>query len=156
MNRLARSNARIVGLNPTRGMGVCVYSVCVVLCVGKGHATAWSPFKESYRLRLKNWKRGQGSQGLYSHTQIVFSMNININEDSTSGFVWVWNCFLTFKEEPHGLSGFEKTVMRRIFEPGTEKWLEFGKHYITRSFITLKYLLLFYFLPCMGMKLDVS
>jgi hypothetical protein len=38
----ARSNAGIVGSNPTRGMDVCVcvYSVfCVVLCVGSGLAT---------------------------------------------------------------------------------------------------------------------
>jgi hypothetical protein len=34
---VARSNAVIVGLNPTQDMDVCmrVYSVCVVLCVGR-------------------------------------------------------------------------------------------------------------------------
>jgi hypothetical protein len=37
----ARSNAGVVGSNPTQGMDicVCVYSVCVVLCVGSGLAT---------------------------------------------------------------------------------------------------------------------
>jgi hypothetical protein len=37
----ARSNAGIVGSNPTRGMDVCgrLFYVCVVLCVGSGLAT---------------------------------------------------------------------------------------------------------------------
>jgi hypothetical protein len=41
----ARSNADILGSNPIRGMDVCVrlFSVCVVLCVGTGFATGWSP-----------------------------------------------------------------------------------------------------------------
>jgi hypothetical protein len=38
---LARSNAGIVGSNPTQSMDVCVYlfCVCVVLCVGRGLVT---------------------------------------------------------------------------------------------------------------------
>jgi hypothetical protein len=40
----ARSNAGIVGSNPTWYTDfVCVYSVCIVLCVGSGLATGWSP-----------------------------------------------------------------------------------------------------------------
>jgi hypothetical protein len=41
----ARSNAGIVGSNPTRGIDVCVrlFCVCVVLCVGSGLAMGWSP-----------------------------------------------------------------------------------------------------------------
>jgi hypothetical protein len=41
----ARSNAGIVGLNPTRHMDVCVclFYVSVVLCVDSGLATGWSP-----------------------------------------------------------------------------------------------------------------
>jgi hypothetical protein len=37
----ARSNAAIVGSNPTQGMDVCVrlFRVCVVLCVGSDLAT---------------------------------------------------------------------------------------------------------------------
>jgi hypothetical protein len=33
--------------NPTRGMDVCVrlFCVCVVLSVGRGFATDWSPFQ---------------------------------------------------------------------------------------------------------------
>jgi hypothetical protein len=36
----------IVGSNPIRGMDVCIvciYSVCVVLCAGRGLTTGWSP-----------------------------------------------------------------------------------------------------------------
>jgi hypothetical protein len=44
----ARSNAGIVGSNPTQGMDVCVrlFCVCVVPCVGSGLATGWSPVQE--------------------------------------------------------------------------------------------------------------
>jgi hypothetical protein len=37
--------AGIVGSNPTQGMDVCVrlFCVCVVLCIGSGLATGWSP-----------------------------------------------------------------------------------------------------------------
>jgi hypothetical protein len=39
------ANAGVVVYNPTRGMDVCVhlFSAYVVLCVGRGLATAWSP-----------------------------------------------------------------------------------------------------------------
>jgi hypothetical protein len=41
----ARSNAGIVGSNPTQGMDVCVSLFCVyvVLCAGRGLAMGWSP-----------------------------------------------------------------------------------------------------------------
>jgi hypothetical protein len=40
----ARSNAGIVGSNPTQRMDVCVrlFCVCVILCVGSGLATGLS------------------------------------------------------------------------------------------------------------------
>jgi hypothetical protein len=59
------------GSNPTRCMNVCVclFWVCVLLCVSSGLATDWSPIQgvlpTAYRLR--NWKRGQGPQRLYSY-----------------------------------------------------------------------------------------
>jgi hypothetical protein len=42
-----RSNTEIMGSNPTGGMDVCVrlFCVCVVLCVGSGFATGWSPLQ---------------------------------------------------------------------------------------------------------------
>jgi hypothetical protein len=51
-----RSDADIVGSNPTRGMNVCVcvYSVCVVLCVDSGLATSWSPVQGVYRLCIED------------------------------------------------------------------------------------------------------
>jgi hypothetical protein len=40
-----RFNTGVVASNPTRGMDVCVrlFGFCVVLCVGSGLATGWSP-----------------------------------------------------------------------------------------------------------------
>jgi hypothetical protein len=42
----ARSEAGIVGSNPKQGMDVwwcmCLFCVCVVLCLGRGFATSWS------------------------------------------------------------------------------------------------------------------
>jgi hypothetical protein len=37
----ARSNAGIMGSNPTQGMDVCVRFFCV--CIGSGLETGWSP-----------------------------------------------------------------------------------------------------------------
>jgi hypothetical protein len=54
----ARSNAEIVGSNPTQGMDICVrlFCVCTVLCAGSQVAAfqlADPPSKESYRLCKK-------------------------------------------------------------------------------------------------------
>jgi hypothetical protein len=66
-----RSNAGIVGSNPTQGMDVCVriFCVCVVLCAGRGLVTGWSPVQGVLPTvyGLWNWKSGQGPHGLYSH-----------------------------------------------------------------------------------------
>jgi hypothetical protein len=63
----ARSNTGVVGSNPTQSMDGCLrlFCVCVVLCVGSGLATGWSPSKEFSRLSigLRNWKSGQGLKG---------------------------------------------------------------------------------------------
>jgi transposase InsO family protein len=58
----ARSNAGIVGWNPTQGMGVCIVcvrSVCVVLCVHSGLVTGWSPVQVVLPTvyRIKNLKK---------------------------------------------------------------------------------------------------
>jgi hypothetical protein len=60
----ARSNTGIVGSNPTQGIDVCVcvYSVCVVLHVGKGLATGRSPVQgvlPTVQKWSRNWRRGQ-------------------------------------------------------------------------------------------------
>jgi hypothetical protein len=65
----ARSNAEIVGSNPTQGMDVCVslFCVCVVRCVGRGLATGWSPIIGAlltvYRIK-KLKKRPRPNKGL--------------------------------------------------------------------------------------------
>jgi hypothetical protein len=42
-----RLNAKIMGSNPTQGMDscVCLFCVCVLLCVGSDLGTGWSPVK---------------------------------------------------------------------------------------------------------------
>jgi hypothetical protein len=61
-----RTNTGIVGSNHTRCMDICVrlFCVCVVLCVGSGLATGWSPVQGVLLTvyRLRNWKSGQGSK----------------------------------------------------------------------------------------------
>jgi hypothetical protein len=56
---VARSNAGIVGSNPTQGMDICVglFCVCVVLCVGSGLVTGWSPVQEVLPTVYRNKKR---------------------------------------------------------------------------------------------------
>jgi hypothetical protein len=60
----ARSNAGVVGSNPTQGICVCVrlFCVCVVLCVCSGLATAWSSVQGVLPIvnGLRNWKSAQG------------------------------------------------------------------------------------------------
>jgi hypothetical protein len=56
----ARSNAGIVGSNLTQGLDIYVRlpCVCVVLCVGSGLASGWSPVQGVLLTvcRLRNWK----------------------------------------------------------------------------------------------------
>jgi hypothetical protein len=63
----ARSNTGIAGSNPTRGMDVCVrlFRICVVLCVGSGLATGWSPVQGVLPTvyRLRNWKAAKVHKG---------------------------------------------------------------------------------------------
>jgi hypothetical protein len=58
----ARSDAGIVGSNPTRAIDVCVR----LFCVGSGLATGWSPVQGVLPTvyRLRKWKSGQPPQWL--------------------------------------------------------------------------------------------
>jgi hypothetical protein len=66
----ARSNAGIVGSNPTQGMDVYerLFCFCFVLCVGIGLATGWSPVQgilpSVYKIK-KLKKRPRSNKGLY-------------------------------------------------------------------------------------------
>jgi hypothetical protein len=64
----ARSNTGIVGSNRTPGIHVCVllFCVCVILCVGSGLATGWSPVQEVLPTvyRITKLKKGPRSKGL--------------------------------------------------------------------------------------------
>jgi hypothetical protein len=61
----SRSNAGMVGSNPTQGMDVCVrlFCVCVGLRVGSGLATGWSPVQGVLPIvdRIKKLKKRQRS-----------------------------------------------------------------------------------------------
>jgi hypothetical protein len=87
----ARSDTGIVGSKPTWGMDVCVclLCVCAVLCVGSGLATDWSPVQRVLPTiyRLRNWKSGQGPQGLQSQRWMVGWMDGWMNG-------WIVNCWV--------------------------------------------------------------
>jgi hypothetical protein len=46
-NDFARTNTGILGSNPTRGMNICVFYVCVVLCKSQPRDRADHPPKEN-------------------------------------------------------------------------------------------------------------
>jgi hypothetical protein len=78
MNCLRPLKRWVMGSNPNQGMDVCVRLFCVwvVLCVGWGLATGWSPVQgvlpAVYRLRnIKNWPRY--NKRLWSHNRIDIS-----------------------------------------------------------------------------------
>jgi hypothetical protein len=94
-------NTGIVGSNPTQCMDVCVrfFCVCVVLCVGSGLATGWSPVQGVLLTvyRIKNLKKSGQSptkgcgaiiislrcrQSLTTITNI--SLSITMNEENFS------------------------------------------------------------------------
>jgi hypothetical protein len=52
-------------------MSVCVYSVCVVLCIASGLATGSSPVQGVLPTvyKIKKLKKGSRSKGLYSHRE---------------------------------------------------------------------------------------
>jgi hypothetical protein len=78
----ARSNAGIVGSNPTQGMDICimcVYSVFVLSCVQvEALRRADPPSKESYRLsiRLRNWSETKR----FTDAPCSRGSNRNVNE----------------------------------------------------------------------------
>jgi hypothetical protein len=80
----ARSNIGRVGSNPTVGMDVCVpyFRVFVVLCVGIGLATGWSPPKDSYR--IKKLKKRPRSNKRSVETWIDSLLKVNRRFGGTS------------------------------------------------------------------------
>jgi hypothetical protein len=73
-------NAGVVGSNPTRGYLWCVYSVCVVLCVGGGLAMGWSPICAA----LRNWKAYKANKGLYNYFRTINKQEVTISYFSHS------------------------------------------------------------------------
>jgi hypothetical protein len=70
LSSLARTLGSWVRIPPQAWMSVCVYSVCVVLCVNSGLATGWTPDKGAQPfIRLQNLKKKRPglNKGLWSH-----------------------------------------------------------------------------------------
>jgi hypothetical protein len=71
----ARSNTLVVSSNPFRCMDVCLrlFSVCAVLCVGRGLTTGWSPFRgvlpTVYTIK-KLKKRPRPNKGMQIHNNM--------------------------------------------------------------------------------------
>jgi hypothetical protein len=67
-------NTEVLGSNPTKNMDACVYlfCVCVILCVGSGLETGWSPIQGilQFVYRIKKAEKGTRAKGLYSHGDI--------------------------------------------------------------------------------------
>jgi hypothetical protein len=56
-------------------MSVYFYSVCVVLCVGRGLGTGWSPIHGALSyIGLRNWKCGQGQRNGHRIIKIIIIM----------------------------------------------------------------------------------
>jgi hypothetical protein len=131
----ARSNTGIVGWNPTRGMDVCVrlFCVCVVLCVGSGLATGWSPVQEVLPTvcTSRNWKSGQGpTKGCTAIDRTTCSSRqviLHISRTSVPLCLWssekqYWNCIRA------------PISMRRKYT----KWSEHHVIYTTQSSMQLR------------------
>jgi hypothetical protein len=80
----ARSNAGIVGSNPTQCMNVCVrlFCVCVVLCVGSGLATGWSLVQgilpNVYRIKKFKKRPRFNKRDVAQQTDRQCTMNVDI------------------------------------------------------------------------------
>jgi hypothetical protein len=83
----SRSNAGIVGSNPTQGIDVCMRSfcVCVVLSLDSGLATVWSPVRGVLPTvyRIKKLKNYQGP------TKDSRAIEINISNRSRDNVVGI-------------------------------------------------------------------
>jgi hypothetical protein len=69
----ARTLGSWVQIHPEAWMSVCVYSVCVVLCVGSGLATDWSPVQGPKGCKAIEVVRRATDWMLWSH---VFPSNM--------------------------------------------------------------------------------
>jgi hypothetical protein len=100
----ARWEAGIVGLNPTQGMDVwCLcafFCACVVLCLGRGLATSWSPVQgvlpsvndqETEKSALSS-KVGAKRKG----EKVLTNMHVNVHISSKFGIrdFRIWNSYI--------------------------------------------------------------
>jgi hypothetical protein len=95
---VARWNTGVVGSNPTRSMDICVrlFCVCVVLRVGRGPVTSWSPVQGVLPTvyRIKTLKRGQGPTkgctAIIIKIIIIMQYLTMIPRLEETGWAWYW------------------------------------------------------------------
>jgi hypothetical protein len=77
----ARSNAGIVGSNPTQGMDICMrlFCVCVALCVGSGLASGWSPVQgvlpTVYRIKKLKKRPRSNKTNVEPYIDVIVTFN---------------------------------------------------------------------------------
>jgi hypothetical protein len=113
----ARSNAGIVDSNPTQGMDVYVrlFCVCIVLCVGSGLATGWSPVQgvlpTVYRIKKlkKRPRSNKRTVDMYVYNARLFMCHVTVCAVSFSRHssfqvltqaAALWSILCLLKDEP--------------------------------------------------------
>jgi hypothetical protein len=103
----ARSNAGIVNSNTTQGMNVCVplFCVCVVLCVGRGLATGWSPVLRVVPTvhRFKKLKKRPRSNKRTVESQTDKGWQRNQTERIESAPFGSWHILVLARTLPNGI-----------------------------------------------------
>jgi hypothetical protein len=90
----ARSYTDIVGSNPTTGTNVCLFCVHVVLCVGSGLPTGWSPVQgvlsTVYRIRKTEKEAKAQLKGCRAYERIA---NVLFTQTYLYMGSWGWRWF---------------------------------------------------------------
>jgi hypothetical protein len=85
LSSLARTLGSLVRI-PLRawmfGVCMCLFCICVFLCLGRGLATSWSLVQGvlPYAKIIMKLKRGQGTWGLYSKQKNIYRCKLKVVE----------------------------------------------------------------------------
>jgi hypothetical protein len=122
MNCLLPLQTGVVGWNPTQGMDVCerLFCVCVVLCVGSGLATGWSPLEGA--LSTVYWikklkKRPSPTKGCRAIERQIQESVINYKRCGWE-FFSIHSLSHHFQKGCEGHSAFCPTCIGMLFSPG--------------------------------------
>jgi hypothetical protein len=121
-------------------ISVCVYSVCVVLCVGSGLATGWSPVQGVLPLwiGLRNWKSGRGTKGCRATERDRPTIRCYMFSDKNSAIEYTASMLVTVNWLRTNLKSHVKATTMR-----TARWEGWNTNILKfTSCIPLYYLLL--------------